>query len=97
MINQGSLRYDTQKYQKLIDDYLNLGSTELGKLVLTGEDLLDFAEAVGDIKDYYEEHKELKENYQELVNQLEYLFQGKEGTLVKRIINLVNDAKKVLE
>jgi len=104
MINQGSSRYDIQKYQKLINDCVNLGSTELGNLVLTGEDLLDLAEAIGNIEDYSveyddltEEYKKLKENYQNTIDSLEKIFKGKEGSLVTIVMDLVKEAKENME
>jgi len=97
----GSSRYDVQRYLKLINDCVNLGSTDLGNLILTGEDLLDLAEAVGTFENHYyecenltEENKKLKENYQNTIEDLEKIFKGKEGSIVTKVMDLVREAKR---
>ena len=98
MDNGGSLRYEIQRYQKLTKNYLKHGSTELGNLVLTGDELLDFAEAIGNIDDCCEEYKEIKESHQKLVENIEHLFKGKEeGSLVRKIKVLLDNSKENLE
>jgi len=91
---EGSRRYDSQRYEELINNYINHGSTELRNLVLTGNELLDFADALRSIKDYHEEYKEIEENHKKLIKNIEDLFKGKEGSLVKKVMTLVNNSKK---
>jgi len=97
MTGGGSLRYEIQRYQKLTEDYLNYGSTELGNLVLTGNELLDLADAIRKIDDYYEEYEEIKESHQKLIKSIESLFKGKEGSLARKVEILLDEAKENLE
>ena len=93
-----SQRYEIEKYQKLIKDYKYNGSTELGNLVLTGDELLDFVDAMGSIKDYHAEYKEIKEKYEKLIKNIENLFkEKKESSLVNKINKLLKEAKNNLE
>jgi len=93
-----STRYEIERYQKLIKNYIDNGSTELGNLVLTGDELLDFADAIGNIDNYYEEYEEIKESHQKLINNIESLFKGKEeSSLVRKVRVLLDNAKENLE
>jgi len=93
----GSSRYVIQKYQELINNVINLGSTELGDYVLTGEDLLDLAEAVGNMNDYHAEYKEVKEVSQNLIKNIERLVKRKKGPFADELNLLLENAKEKLE
>ena len=93
MVGQGSMRYDVIKLRELINRDINYKSDssqiELQNQIIKGDDLADALREIN--------AKEVREHYEELVNNLEFLFKGKEGTLAKRIMNLVGDAKKILK
>ena len=96
-----SRRYDIGRYRELIYNYLNYGSTELGDLVLTGDDLLDLAEGVENIRESYKvlevENKEIKELSQELIKDIERIFKGKKGHFVEELRMFLDHAKEQLE
>lgn len=96
-----SNRYVIKKYQKLVEDYLNLGSTEIENYILTGSDLLDFIESFREINENYnfvkEELEDTKGLSTKLVKNLERMFKGKKGEFADEMKLLLEEAKESFE
>lgn len=97
----GSRRYNIQKYQELVNNYLNQGSTELGDLTLTGDELLDFVESFEYLKeDYLEvkaEKEEIRDLSKDLIKKIETLFRRKKGSFVDELKMHLDYTKEKLE
>ena len=93
----GSARYDIQKYEVLINNYLDNGSTDLADCVLTGDELLDLVEALSGTIDYQKKYNEVKELSQNLIKDVERIFKRKKGQIADELKILLENAKESLE
>jgi hypothetical protein len=91
-------RYDLYKLNKLIESYINnensSAKSELSKMVLEGEDLMDVLnnlninmEAYGDLK---QKHEDLKETYNKVDKNYRQLNENHEK-LIKNLKSLINE------
>ncbi len=98
MTSKGSRRYDALQLKNLIESYVKDGSDNakisLENKIITGDELID---ALGNIDIWYEEYKEVKESYKQLIKNIEHLFKGKEGSLATKVNILLDNAKEKLE